>query len=51
LIEDIGDGTVNGHSFIKYNKWYIDPYLLSANISFNDIQKIDKWFEKAYNEI
>jgi hypothetical protein len=20
LIEDIGDGTVNGHSFIKYNK-------------------------------
>ena len=48
LVEDIGDGSVNGHSFMKWKKYYIDPYFFSAGISFNDIQKIGKWFEKAF---
>jgi len=58
LVEDIGDGTVNGHSFIAYGKkpftkkqWYIDPYLSSAGVVFKDIQKTGKWFDKAFKSV
>ena len=51
LVEDIGDGTVNGHSFIKYKKFYIDPYFDSARLSFNDIQKTGKWFENTFRVV
>ena len=55
LVSDIAglDGmpSVNGHSFIKWNKFYIDPYLSSARVNFNDIQKTGKWFEKALKSI
>ena len=52
LIEDIADGTVNGHSFIIYRKkFFIDPHFSSAGVSFNDIQKIGRWFEKAFQNI
>jgi hypothetical protein len=55
LVGDIAglDGmpTVNGHSFLKWKKFYIDPYMDSAGVSFQNIQKIGKWFERALKSI
>lgn len=51
LMEDIMDGTVNGHSFMKYKKWYIDPFFHSAGLDFKQIQRADKWIEAAYKKI
>ena len=44
LIEDISDGSVNGHSFMSFQGYFIDPYLKYLNVRDNDIQKFDKYF-------
>jgi len=44
LIEDIADGSVNGHSFISFQGYFIDPYLKSLKVNENEIQKFDKYF-------
>ena len=44
LITDIADGSVNGHSFMSFQGYFIDPYLKSKNVRDNEIQKFDKYF-------
>lgn len=44
LIEDISDGTVNGHSFMSFQGYFIDPCLKSLRVSEKEIQKFDKYF-------
>lgn len=44
LIEDIIGGTVNGHSFLSFEGYFIDPYLKSLKVKENEIQKFDKYF-------
>jgi hypothetical protein len=44
LIEDVGDGTMNGHSFMSFQGYFIDPYLKSFNVNETEIQKFDKYF-------
>lgn len=52
LIDDIADGTCNGHSYIKFKKsFYIDPYLSSASASFDNIQKCGKYLDKIFTKI
>jgi len=46
LLEDIADGTTNGHSLMKYKGYYIDPYLKSLKVSDNVIQKFGSWWER-----
>jgi len=45
LIEDIGDGTVNGHSFMSFQGYYVDPYLKSFKVNEKEIQKFDAYFK------
>jgi hypothetical protein len=51
LVEDIRDGTINGHSYIKWKGYYIDPHLSSAGVSFENIQKCGRWFDSIYRKI
>lgn len=46
LIEDIADGTVNGHSFISFNGYFIDPYLKSLRVPEKAIQQFCSYFVK-----
>jgi hypothetical protein len=45
LIEDISDMSVNGHSLLKFQGYYIDPYLKSLRVSESAIQKFGKFWE------
>ena len=44
MIVDIGDGTMNGHSFMSFQGYFIDPYLKSLNVRENEIQKFGRYF-------
>jgi hypothetical protein len=46
LTEDIADFSVNGHSTIKFQGYYIDPYLKSKRVPEKEIQKFGKFWEK-----
>ena len=46
LIEDISDFTTNGHSILRFQDYYIDPFLRSKNVSEKMIQSFDKYWEK-----
>lgn len=48
LITDIIDGSVNGHSFIKYGRTFIDPYLYSLGVSDAETDKFGQYFEKIF---
>jgi len=48
LIEDIKDGSVNGHSFGKIGDTYIDPYLWSVGVSNEAIQRFGAYLESLY---
>ena len=45
LIEDISDFSVNGHSLMKFQGYYIDPYLKSLRVTESAIQKFGKFWE------
>ena len=46
LIEDIADGSVNGHSFMSYNGYFIDPHLHFLGVRHAEIQKFCSYFVK-----
>lgn len=46
LVEDIEDGTVNGHSFMEFRGRFIDPHLKSKGVPDGQIQKFDKYFKE-----
>lgn len=46
LIEDISDGTVNGHSFMEFRGRFIDPHLKSKGVPDGQIQKFAKYFKE-----
>ncbi len=51
LIEDMISGYVNGHSFIKYKDYFIDPYLSFNKVPKNIIQNVDKFIYDIYRNI
>jgi len=44
LISDISEGAVNGHSFMSFQGYFIDPFLKSSGVNEQNIQKFDKYF-------
>ncbi len=51
LIEDMNDGTVNGHSFIRVGNKGIDPYLRSLKVTQREIDKFDSYLAKIYDDV
>jgi len=51
MIEDISDGSMNGHSFIKYKNYYIDPYLWSMGVELEEINVVDSYLESIYKKV
>ena len=51
MTEDISDGSMNGHSFIKYKEHYIDPYLWSMGVNQQNIDEVDSYLENIYKKV
>lgn len=51
LVVGIIDGSVNGHSFIKFEGVYIDPYLHSLRVKNDEIDDFCLYMEKIYNSV
>lgn len=49
VYNDIKNGYTNGHSFIKYKKYYIDFYLYDLGVPNKYIQEFCKYFSKFIN--
>ncbi len=51
LIEDISDFSVNGHSFIKVNNGFADPYLYNLGVKQSKIEEFDKYLYGIYKKV
>lgn len=51
LIEDIKDGTVNGHSFMIVGRHAVDPHLASLNVPKKQIDEIDRYLATIYHKV
>jgi len=51
LVEGIKKGWVNGHSFIKAGKHYVDPYLRSLDVAQKYIDDVDDFFASLHHKL
>ena len=50
LLNDISDGTLNGHSWAEYRGEVIDPYLSDLGVPQKDINDLSKFLGKIYED-
>ena len=50
LIEDIADGTTNGHSFLRVDGRFVDPYLKALGVGDVDIHVACAFLDDVFQE-